>query len=167
MFVDSLGVTERWPWLLQYFVGYHHWELVGETPQVERPWNFCYPGKVRLLKLVAPLLAASRSRYGLVRRSESRLIPVFSSFSLDNATRVIILYSHAETSMITLASPPRPSASNATATSNSFDGKRPPKESQFVYKHGQRHHSYDPEKAPYPVSYDRWAPSFSYRHRIN
>lgn len=22
-------------------------------------------------------------------------------------------------------------------------------------KHGQRHHSYDPEKAPYPVSYDR------------
>ncbi|PFH49806.1 hypothetical protein AMATHDRAFT_62438 [Amanita thiersii Skay4041] len=32
---------------------------------------------------------------------------------------------------------------------------RPLKEGQFVYKHGKRHHSYDNEKAPYPLSYDR------------
>jgi hypothetical protein len=38
-----------------------------------------------------------------------------------------------------------------------FDGKRHPrhKEGQFVYKYGKRHHSYDREKAPYPLSYDK------------
>lgn len=30
------------------------------------------------------------------------------------------------------------------------------KEDQFQYKHGQRLHSYDSEKAPYPLSYDRY-----------
>ena len=46
---------------------------------------------------------------------------------------------------------------STTTLSSSFDGKRLPrlKESQFLLKHGQRHHSYDPEKAPYPLSYDR------------
>jgi hypothetical protein len=29
------------------------------------------------------------------------------------------------------------------------------KESHFLDKYGQRHHSYDAEKAPYPLSYDR------------
>ncbi|KIK07207.1 hypothetical protein K443DRAFT_87444 [Laccaria amethystina LaAM-08-1] len=43
------------------------------------------------------------------------------------------------------------------AASTSPDGKRNLrlKESQFISKHGQRHHSYDNEKAPYPLSYDR------------
>jgi hypothetical protein len=52
---------------------------------------------------------------------------------------------------------PLPLQSTVTLTSSSFDGKRQPrlKESQFVFKHGQRHHCYDPEKAPYPLSYDR------------
>ena len=29
------------------------------------------------------------------------------------------------------------------------------KRKDFQYKHGQRHHSYDKEKAPYPLSYDK------------
>ena len=29
------------------------------------------------------------------------------------------------------------------------------REDNFTIKHGSRHHSYDPEKAPYPLSYDR------------
>ncbi|KAF9654185.1 hypothetical protein BDM02DRAFT_3125103 [Thelephora ganbajun] len=29
------------------------------------------------------------------------------------------------------------------------------REGNFTIKHGSRHHSYDPEKAPYPLSYDR------------
>ena len=43
------------------------------------------------------------------------------------------------------------------SSSPPFDGKRHPrhKEGQFVYKHGKRHHSYDSEKAPYPLSYDK------------
>ncbi|KAI5835965.1 hypothetical protein K523DRAFT_343927 [Schizophyllum commune Tattone D] len=32
---------------------------------------------------------------------------------------------------------------------------RTAKGAQFINKHGQPHHAYDPEKAPYPVSYDR------------
>ncbi|KAF5385090.1 hypothetical protein D9615_001276 [Tricholomella constricta] len=53
-----------------------------------------------------------------------------------------------------LPSPPPPSTHIATP---SFDGRRHPrlKEGQFLYKHGHRHHSYDSEKAPYPLSYDR------------
>ncbi|KAF5323360.1 hypothetical protein D9611_005643 [Ephemerocybe angulata] len=43
------------------------------------------------------------------------------------------------------------------ATNSSSDGKRTARqrETQFILKHGQRHHSYDSEKAPYPLSYDR------------
>lgn len=29
------------------------------------------------------------------------------------------------------------------------------REDNFTIKHGSRHHSYDPEKAPYPLSYDK------------
>ncbi|TRM66078.1 hypothetical protein BD626DRAFT_196556 [Schizophyllum amplum] len=46
----------------------------------------------------------------------------------------------------------------SSATGASFDGKRQgrtAKGAQFTIKHGQRHHAYDPEKAPYAVSYDR------------
>ncbi|KAL0569499.1 hypothetical protein V5O48_012467 [Marasmius crinis-equi] len=63
-------------------------------------------------------------------------------------------------------SPTRPVAnvSSTTPRSHSFNkesfdqGRRStrPKESQFVIKHGQRLHSFDPEKAPYPLSYDRY-----------
>lgn len=30
-----------------------------------------------------------------------------------------------------------------------------PRNKDFLNKHGHRHHSFDPEKAPYPLSYDR------------
>ncbi|KAF9270626.1 hypothetical protein L218DRAFT_889210 [Marasmius fiardii PR-910] len=57
-------------------------------------------------------------------------------------------------------SPPRTATfTSTTPKSYSFDqGRRitRPKESQFIYKHGQRLHSFDPEKAPYPLSYDRY-----------
>ncbi|KXN88799.1 Demethylmenaquinone methyltransferase [Leucoagaricus sp. SymC.cos] len=46
----------------------------------------------------------------------------------------------------------------STASAASFDTARrltARKEGNFVFKHGQRHHSYDSEKAPYPLSYDR------------
>ncbi|KAJ6621207.1 S-adenosyl-L-methionine-dependent methyltransferase [Mycena sp. CBHHK59/15] len=33
--------------------------------------------------------------------------------------------------------------------------KRQPRKGQFEYKHGQRHHTYDREKAPYPLAYTR------------
>ncbi|KAJ8084466.1 hypothetical protein PM082_003236 [Marasmius tenuissimus] len=64
---------------------------------------------------------------------------------------------------IVSTSPTRPT-STATSTTRSYpfreslEGKRiaRPKESQFVVKHGQRLHSFDPEKAPYPLSYDRY-----------
>ncbi|KAF8899036.1 hypothetical protein BD779DRAFT_1486712 [Infundibulicybe gibba] len=54
-----------------------------------------------------------------------------------------------------LVSPP--SSAPTHPPTPSFDAKRHPrlKEAQFVYKHGQRLHSYDSEKAPYPLSYDR------------
>jgi hypothetical protein len=55
----------------------------------------------------------------------------------------------------TLVAPPRPS-NVATITTNGA-GKRlaRAKETQFLMKHGHKHHSFDAEKAPYPVSYDR------------
>lgn len=35
-------------------------------------------------------------------------------------------------------------------------GRRvPPRNKDFLNKHGHRHHSFDPDKAPYPLSYDR------------
>lgn len=45
----------------------------------------------------------------------------------------------------------------STASSSTIDTKRTTtrKDEHFTYKHGQRHHSYDREKAPYPLSYDR------------
>ncbi|KAF9486316.1 hypothetical protein BDN70DRAFT_902479 [Pholiota conissans] len=55
-----------------------------------------------------------------------------------------------------LASPTHtPSVYSASSTSNARDGKRYMKRKDFQYKHGQRHHSYDKEKAPYPLSYDK------------
>ncbi|KAG6901217.1 hypothetical protein C0995_015205 [Termitomyces sp. Mi166 len=49
------------------------------------------------------------------------------------------------------------SSSGFHTSTPTFDGRRHPrlKEGQFKYKHGHRHHSYDNEKAPYPLSYDR------------
>lgn len=50
------------------------------------------------------------------------------------------------------------SRNSFTIGSTSFEGRRPtrvPRESQFVYKRGRKHHSYGSEKAPYPVTYDR------------
>lgn len=44
---------------------------------------------------------------------------------------------------------------------NAIDANKSPtasskqKECHFLIKHGSRHHSYDLEKAPYPLSYDR------------
>lgn len=66
----------------------------------------------------------------------------------------------------TLVATPRPSTAStlvgtrpslAPTQGYSSDSKRPSrlKETQFQVKYGHKHHSYDPEKAPYPVSYDR------------
>ncbi|KAH7927288.1 hypothetical protein BV22DRAFT_1032037 [Leucogyrophana mollusca] len=57
-----------------------------------------------------------------------------------------------------LACPPYvPPPRSSTATIISFDSgtKRIPRTKDFQIKHGHRHHSFDPEKAPYPLSYDR------------
>jgi hypothetical protein len=55
----------------------------------------------------------------------------------------------------TLVAPPR--SSNVTTITTNGAGKRlaRAKETQFLMKHGHKHHSFDAEKAPYPVSYDR------------
>lgn len=44
-----------------------------------------------------------------------------------------------------------------TVSSENSGGKRTrgSREDNFTIKHGSRHHSYDPEKAPYPLSYDK------------
>ena len=62
------------------------------------------------------------------------------------------------------ATPPRPSTANLTPSSRpsvatiatNSDGKRlaRSKETQFLMKYGHKHHAFDAEKAPYPVSYD-------------
>ncbi|TFK56638.1 hypothetical protein OE88DRAFT_1650028 [Heliocybe sulcata] len=66
-------------------------------------------------------------------------------------------------------SSPRRSSSQFTGTTlvdsgvgtstqhSSFESKRPSRarQDQFVYKYGKKHHSYDAEKAPYPLSYDK------------
>lgn len=51
------------------------------------------------------------------------------------------------------SSPPR----SSTNTSINTEGKRRTrlKETQFTYRYGQKLHSFEPEKAPYPVSYDK------------
>lgn len=46
----------------------------------------------------------------------------------------------------------------STASAASLDNTKRStarKEGNFTFKHGQRHHSYDSEKAPYPLCYDR------------
>lgn len=55
----------------------------------------------------------------------------------------------------TLVAPSRPS--NVTTMTTNGGGKRlaRAKETQFLIKYGHKHHSFDAEKAPYPVSYDR------------
>ncbi|KAJ7597490.1 hypothetical protein C8J56DRAFT_920209 [Mycena floridula] len=52
---------------------------------------------------------------------------------------------------------PRSGTISSTRTkSSSIDAKRPrPKDSSFIMKHGHKHHSFDHEKAPYPLAYDR------------
>ncbi|KAJ3725582.1 hypothetical protein DFJ43DRAFT_1002537 [Lentinula guzmanii] len=49
------------------------------------------------------------------------------------------------------SSPPR------SSTNISIDGRRHTrsKETQFNYRYGQKLHSFEPEKAPYPISYDK------------
>lgn len=54
----------------------------------------------------------------------------------------------------------RPSFTHETYTRYSPENggskkTRGSREDNFAIKHGSRHHSYDPEKAPYPLSYDR------------
>ncbi|KAK0208757.1 hypothetical protein DFS33DRAFT_1253760 [Desarmillaria ectypa] len=59
------------------------------------------------------------------------------------------------TTLAPTTSPPRPlSAAGRVSTG---DGKRQPrlKESSFTIKFGSRYHSFDNEKAPYPLCYDR------------
>ena len=75
--------------------------------------------------------------------------------------------SFATQSTATLISTPRPSsaatlvapsrASIAATITTNGDGKRlaRSKETQFLMKYGHKHHSFDAEKAPYPVSYDQ------------
>ena len=52
----------------------------------------------------------------------------------------------------------------SSATSTSFVADRPSLDDKrlagqpkghFIYRHGQRHHSFDNEKAPYPLSYSK------------
>lgn len=52
---------------------------------------------------------------------------------------------------------PSPIIQTSPSNSSSLDGKRHARqrETQFILKHGRRHHSYDSEKAPYPMSYDK------------
>ncbi|KAJ3503452.1 hypothetical protein NLJ89_g8425 [Agrocybe chaxingu] len=47
------------------------------------------------------------------------------------------------------------SHSGASTSHTSGDGKRPVRLKDFQFKYGQKHHSYDNEKAPYPLSYDK------------
>ena len=56
-------------------------------------------------------------------------------------------------SLSNLSNFPIPAQSRLGTTPNQSKGPRQ-KESQFLYKYGQKHHSYDAEKAPYPVSYN-------------
>jgi SAM-dependent methyltransferase len=55
----------------------------------------------------------------------------------------------------TSSSPPR--SVNTAFSGHSDSGKRQArlKESQFIYKYGQKLHSFEPEKVPYPMSYSK------------
>ena len=57
--------------------------------------------------------------------------------------------------MMPAASPSLTASYSTASTSLSSDGKRYLRRKDFQYKYGQRHHSYDSEKAPYPLSYDK------------
>ncbi|KIJ66297.1 hypothetical protein HYDPIDRAFT_86952 [Hydnomerulius pinastri MD-312] len=53
-----------------------------------------------------------------------------------------------------MPAPPRPTFESTTSSLGG--GRRVlPRNKDFLNKHGHRHHSFDPEKAPYPLSYDR------------
>lgn len=54
-------------------------------------------------------------------------------------------------------STPSTSASRSSTTTLPNDVRRlqRPREKQFTMRNGHKHHTYDAEKAPYPVSYDR------------
>lgn len=59
-----------------------------------------------------------------------------------------------------MSSGTRPSFARESLRGRSTEGAsskrmRGPREDNFTIKHGSRHHSYDPEKAPYPLSYDK------------
>jgi hypothetical protein len=56
-----------------------------------------------------------------------------------------------------VSQPGTTNGSQSAASAPGFETRRSTarKEGHFVYKHGQRHHSYDSEKAPYPLCYDR------------
>ena len=49
----------------------------------------------------------------------------------------------------------RETSSTLSPESGGNKRMRGPREDNFTIKHGSRHHSYDPEKAPYPLSYDK------------
>ncbi|KAH7886106.1 hypothetical protein F5I97DRAFT_2025859 [Phlebopus sp. FC_14] len=52
--------------------------------------------------------------------------------------------------------PPSRPSTTTMATFDSASGRsRVPRNKDFLNKYGHRHHSFDPEKAPYPLSYDR------------
>ncbi|KAJ7706019.1 hypothetical protein B0H17DRAFT_1035287 [Mycena rosella] len=50
-----------------------------------------------------------------------------------------------------MTSPTSPSQRSSPVLSS----KRQPRKGQFEFKHGQRHHTYDREKAPYPLAYSK------------
>lgn len=113
--------------------------------------------RVGIIPLPSAVTTAPWSDLGTVFCISSSLsLLVYSCFA--HSCRDLRNETYSEGEMISPASPP-PSASGhlSSSFSTSFDGRRHPrlKEGQFVYKHGRRHHSYDSEKAPYPLSYDR------------
>lgn len=56
---------------------------------------------------------------------------------------------------MSLASPTLTPSYSTGSTSYSGEGRRHMRRKDFQYKYGKKHHSYDKEKAPYPLSYDR------------
>ncbi|KAF8973505.1 S-adenosyl-L-methionine-dependent methyltransferase [Flammula alnicola] len=56
---------------------------------------------------------------------------------------------------MSLASPSLTASYSTASSSYTGDGKRHMRRKDFQHKYGQRHHSYDKEKAPYPLSYDK------------
>ncbi|KAJ7925937.1 S-adenosyl-L-methionine-dependent methyltransferase [Mycena leptocephala] len=48
-----------------------------------------------------------------------------------------------------------PTSASANGSPVASTNKRQPRKGQFEYKHGQRQHTYDREKAPYPLAYSK------------